>query len=130
VLSGCGLFGSPGESETVCAEGDRAVLVAEKLTRREPSMPFTVPEQGSVWAAVIADADFNPSAVVARVADLYVIAAGADPAIREDTNGLTVIDDPRLSYEREGQYRRLDVEPGRYQVWSTRGPEIEVVTCP
>ncbi len=115
----------------VCPPGERRPLLAEKLTRSEPSSPFTVRPGEEAWASVVADADYNPGALFPSIATLFLIDADAQPQVREDANGLPIIDDPAVpEFDAEGEWRPVTAEPGEYRLWSRRGPHIEVVACP
>ncbi len=126
-----GSSGNGDAAPTVCPPGERRPLVAEKLTRGEPSSPFTVAAGEEAWASVVEDADYNPSALFPSVATLFLIDAGAEPQVREDANGLPIIDDPAVpEFDAEGEWRPVTAEAGEYRLWSRRGPRIEVVACP
>ncbi len=70
-----------------------------------------------------------PSALLAGVADLYVIESGEEISLSRDTNGLIVVDDQMLSFDNEGDFVPFPNPPGEYQVWTTRQPQIMVVAC-
>ncbi len=107
------------------------VLVEQDLTRDIPSEPFTVRADRRFFASVVSDVDYSPEALFSMVGNLYVIEDGAEPAFREDPiNGIRAAADPVVQYDRQGQWRELELEPGRWQVWSTRGPKILIVACP
>lgn len=129
-VTACADDGGDEPGRQVCAADERTVLVAEKLTRLVPSTPFDVGPGEEAWASVVADADFSPSALVPRVASLFVIAADAEPDIGETSSGLPTSDDPVILFEAEGEWRPVTAEPGSYRVWSRRGPEVAIATCP
>ncbi len=128
LLAACAGGSVDEEVEPDCGRED--VLLEEALGRGVPSTPFTVRDAQRVFASVVVDVDYNPGALAPGVATLYAIPEGAEPAIREDTNGLTIVDDPPIRYDREGQWRQLDLEAGQWRIWSRRSPEILVVACP
>ncbi len=128
----CSDAGEDGEpTPAVCPPDERRALIAEKLTRGEPSSPFTVAAGEEAWASVVEDVDYNPSALFPTIATLFLIQAGAEPQVREDANGLPIFDDPAVpEFDAEGEWRPVTAEPGEYRLWSRRGPSIEVVACP
>ena len=131
ALTGCGIGGSDDAVPELCAVDERTVLLEEKLSHEVPSSPFEIGEDAIGWASVVADVDYNPSTLCPSVATLHLIDADADPDLRRSSSGLRVIDgDPAIAFDREGQWRLVTDNPGTYRVWSGRGPEIVVATCP
>ena len=113
----------------VCNEQDRVTLLAETLTPETPSTPFEVSADETVWVSVIADSDFSESALFSRVTGLYLIEHGDAIAYERDELDFVLTDDVSVNFHREGQFRPIEVRPGRYQLWSMKAPVIEVVTC-
>lgn len=131
ALSSCGIADSEEAIPEVCGANERTVLLDEKLSPEVPSSPFEFDDHELLWASVVADVDYNRSTLFPSVATLHLIDADADPDLRRSSSGLRVIDgDPVIAFDREGQWRLVTDIPGRYRVWSGRGPEIVVATCP
>lgn len=131
ALSGCGIIGSDEAAPEVCAVADRTVLLDQKLTAEVSSSPFELADGEVLWASVVADVDYNPSTLFPSVATLHLIDADAEPDLRRNSVGLRVADgDPAIPFDREGQWQLVTDLSGRYRVWSGRGPEILVATCP
>jgi hypothetical protein len=122
-------FAADEATPDVCRAQDRDVFVAEQLSPETPSAPFTVTGDDEVWVGLIADSDFSPDALFSQVTGLYVIAEGDSVEFTRDATGFIVVDDPYLDYDREGQFRRFELAPGTYQLWSVKAPEITVVAC-
>lgn len=129
ATAGCNPFASDDPNPEVCREQDRMTLMAETLTAETPSTPFTVPVDEQIWVGLIADSDFSESALISQVAGLFVIAEGASVEYTRDDLDVLVTDAAYLDFDREGQFNLFDMPPGDYQVWSTKTPEIAVVTC-
>ena len=129
ATTGCNPFASDDAQPDVCREQDRVTLVAESLTPEMPSTPFTVPADEQIWVGLIADSDFSPDALFSQVTGLYAIAEGDPVEYTRDATDFIVTDDPYLDYDREGQFRRFELPPGTYQLWSVKAPEITVVSC-
>ncbi len=129
ATAACGPFASDEAAPDVCRAQDRDVLVAEQLAPETPSTPFEVAADEEIWVGLIADSDFSPDALFSQVTGLYVIDEGDPVEYTRDATDFVVVDDPYLDYDREGQFRRFDLPPGRYQLWSVKAPEIAVVSC-
>lgn len=119
-----------GETAEVCPPADREVLVDEELARETPSSAFVVDPGDDVWVGLIVDHDVSPSALFSQVTGLYLIDEGAPVEYTRDSVGFLVTDAPYLDYDEQGQFIRLDADPGAYQLWSTKSPEVQVVRCP
>jgi hypothetical protein len=131
AFSSCGIADSEEAIPEVCRANERTVLVDEKLSPEAPSSRLEFDDHEVLWASVVADVDYNRSTLFPSVATLHLIDADADPDLRRSSSGLRVIDgDPVIAFDREGQWRLVTDIPGRYPVWSGRGPEIVVATCP
>ena len=114
----------------VCRAADGESLVEEHLSPDTPSSTFRVGVDGDVWVAVIADGDVSGSALFSRVTGLFVIDEGDPVDYTRDSTGGVVTDAPYLDFDEQGQFVPLEVEPGAYQLWSTKSPEVQVVRCP
>jgi hypothetical protein len=129
VIAACSPFASDDAEPEVCPPQERDVLVAEKLTPETPSTPFAVTADDEVWVGLIADSDFSASAVASQVTGLYVIEEGDSVEYTRNEIDFVATDDPYLDYNREGEFSRFEFPPGSYQVWSTKAPEIAVISC-
>ncbi|MDP9463846.1 MAG: hypothetical protein M3P52_04415 [Actinomycetota bacterium] len=129
VTAACSPFASGDAEPEVCPPQERDVLVAEKLTPETPSTPFAVTADDDVWVGLIADSDFSESALLSQVTGLYVIEEGDSVEYTRNDVDFVVTDDPYLDYDRQGEFNRFELPPGRYQVWSIKAPEIAVVSC-
>jgi len=105
------------------------VLVAETLTPETASTPFAVAANDEVWVGLIADSDVSESALFSQVTGLFVLERGDAVAYTRNDIDFIVTDDPYLDYSRQGEFTRFEFPPGDYQVWSTKAPEIMVVSC-
>jgi hypothetical protein len=129
AITACNPFASDDAEPEVCREQQREVLVAEQLSPETPSTPFAVTGAEEIWVGLIADSDFSPDALFSQVTGLYAIAAGDPVEYTRDATDFIVVDDPYLDYDNEGQFRRFELPPGTYQLWSVKAPEITVVSC-
>ncbi len=129
ATAACNPFASDEVAPDVCRAQDRDVLVAEQLSPETPSTPFAVTGDDEIWVGLIADSDFSPDALFSQVTGLYAIAEGDAVEYTRDATDFIVVDDPYLDYDREGQFRRFELPPGTYQLWSVKAPEITVVSC-
>ncbi|MDH3755728.1 MAG: hypothetical protein OEU32_17830 [Acidimicrobiia bacterium] len=130
VAAACSPFGSDEAEAEICRPVERDQVLAQKLTHEIPSEAFVVDEGEAVWVGVIADADYNVSTLFPSVADLYVIDEGARIRLTRGDLGLATVDDTPIRFDREGQFRPFPLPAGTYELWSLRGPDIEVVVCP
>jgi hypothetical protein len=129
AVSACNPFASEAAEPEVCREQQREVLVNEQLAPETPSTSFVVTGDDEIWVGLIADSDVTPGALFSQVTGLYAIAEGDPVEYTRGTTDFIVVDDPYLGYDSEGQFRRFELPPGTYQLWSVKAPEVAVVSC-
>jgi hypothetical protein len=131
LISACGDRHPAANEPEVCAPSERTTLVATRLTYQVPSEPFEASADSDIFVGLIADSDYQANSTFANyLAGIYVIPEGDQPHFIDAGAGIRSSDDPLLSYDTQGQFRYFGFEPGRYQVWSNRAPQIEIVACP
>ncbi len=122
-------FGGEKKSPIVCAPENRSELTTDDLTPFVSSKPFEVGSGEEAWVKV-SDTDYNPSVIFSRVATVYLIEAGSQKQIREDTTGLILSDDPVIKFDMEREWQPVTTEVGTYEIYSHGYPTVEVVACP
>lgn len=130
VVTACGSESDGGDAAGVCRAADREVMVDERLSPQQPSSSFVVAADDDVWVSVVADGDVSASALLSRVSGLFVIDEGEPVDFSRDDTGAVVTDAPYLGFDEQGQFVPFESEPGAFQLWSIKSPEIQVVRCP
>ena len=116
------MAGEISDEAGVCAPADRTVLLETRISSDTPSEPFDLPGEGSTFLTVTADYDYRDDSLFSNLASLIVFPADGDPA-DAGADG--------FGYDRQGQFRRVTLPPGRYRIFSgKKSPEILAVSCP
>ncbi len=135
ILSAIGAAGcaSRYDGPTVCDVNEREIILNARLSMRTPSDAFDIAGDGQVFVAVTDDPTYNLAAIVRSVKSLYLLADGAEPSLEPDPNfpENRISRDPEIEFQDTGEYRVVDIEPGKYRLYSNASnPTIDVVRCP
>jgi hypothetical protein len=115
-LTACGTTSK--SSAGACPSADRTQLFTGTIRRLQPSEPFTVAADTTVWLETTTGADKAGLDSHFGIATVGAFPAGGSPDVRTDPNGFQSIGDPAGSLRKPNVAVALPVQPGQLRLYT------------